>query len=180
VTGEETRLKALMIAGLAGDAKSHADLLFALSGFFRAHFRRRLGVGAAEVEDLVQETLLAIHLKRGTYDPALPFSPWAWAIARYKLLDLYRRQGARRSIPLDEAGDLFSIEDTEEGAVRRDVAKLLASLPGRQGAVLRDVKITGLSMEEAAAKHGMSVSAVKVSVHRSLQRLSRKVADENR
>jgi len=180
VAGVEARLKALMIAALGGDRAAYEDLLAVLSGYLRGHFRRRLGAGAADVEDLVQETLLAIHLKRGVYDPAQPFTPWIWAIARYKLLDHFRRVGARRAIALDEAGELFSVENTEEGAVRRDVERLLATLSPRQRSLMRDVKLTGLSMREAAAKAGMSVSAVKVSVHRGMKRLEKEVGDEDR
>jgi RNA polymerase sigma-70 factor, ECF subfamily len=180
VTGLETRLRALMIAGLEGDGAAYAGLLSALGGYLRAHFRRRLGPGSADVEDLVQETLIAIHLKRDVYDRAQPFTPWAHAIARYKLLDHFRRTGARRQVPLDDVGDLFSEENPEEGAVRRDVARLLGRLPAKQAALMRDVKIEGLSMEEAAARRGVSVSAAKVSVHRGMKRLEKEVGDEDR
>ena len=169
-----------MIAGLDGDAAAYGELLAVLSGYLRAHFRSKLGPGAADVEDLVQETLLAIHLKRGVYDRAQPFTPWVWAIARYKMIDHFRRVGARRAVPLDDAGELFSMENTEEGAVRRDVEALLSTLPPRQRALMRDVKLTGLSMEEAAARSGMSVSAVKVAVHRGMKRLEKEVGDEDR
>ena len=176
---DEARLKALMLQGLAGDAQAHAALLSAMSGYLRGYFARRLGAGAADMEDLVQDTLLAIHLKRSSYDPSLPFTPWAYALARYKLLDHFRRSGVRKTVPLEDAGDLFAAENPEEGAVRRDVGKLLSLLPRRQRRLIEDVKLTGLSMEEAAAKADMSVSAVKVSVHRSMKTLASKVRDED-
>ena len=176
---DEVRLKALMVRGLAGEAAAHAALLSAMSGYLRGYFGRRLGAGAADVEDLVQDTLLAIHLRRATYDAAQPFTPWAYAVARYKLLDHFRRSGVRRTVPLEDAGDLFAVENPEEGAVRRDLAKLLSALPKRQRQLVEDVKITGLSMEEAAAKSGMSVTAVKVSVHRSMKAMARKAGDED-
>lgn len=169
-----------MLGGLDGDRVAYAALLRRLTPFLRGYFRKRLGPGADEAEDLLQETLLAIHLKRDTYDRAQPFSPWAYGIARYKMLDHFRRAGARRAVPLDDAGDLFAQENPEEGAVRQDVGRLLAVLPGRQAKLLREVKLAGLSMEEAAAQNRMTVTAVKVSVHRGLQRLMRKVEDENR
>ncbi len=168
-----------MIAALDGDVGAYAELLGALSGFLRGYFRRCLGDGAADVEDLVQESVLAIHLKRALYDRAQPLTPWVYAIARYKLLDHFRRIGARRTVPLDDAGDLYAVENSEEGAVRRDVQTLLSKLPPRQRALMRDVKITGLSMEEAAARSGMSVTAVKVSVHRGMKRLEKEVGDED-
>jgi RNA polymerase sigma-70 factor (ECF subfamily) len=180
VTGLEPRLKALMVAGLDGDGAAHARLLAALGGYLRAHFRRKLGADSADVEDLVQETLIAIHVKRGVYDRTQPFTPWAYGIARYKLLDHYRRTGARKHVPLDDVADLFAAENAEEGAVRRDVDRLLAKLPARQRRLMRDVKLAGYWMEEAAVRGGMSVSAAKVSVHRGMKRLEREVGDEDR
>jgi RNA polymerase sigma-70 factor (ECF subfamily) len=177
---EETRLKALMLRGLAGDAKAHGEMLTLMSRYLRGYFGKRLGAGAADLEDLVQDTLLAIHLKRETYDPALPFTPWAYMIARYKLLDHYRRAGAHKTVPIEDAGELLAAENAEEGVVRRDLATLMSALPERQSQLLRDVKITGFSMEEAAARAGMSVTAVKVGVHRGLKALARKVRDEDR
>ena len=115
-----------MLRGLAGDANAHAQLLGALSGHLRAYFARRIGPGVAETEDLVQETLLAIHLKRDTYDARQPFTPWAYAIGRYKLLDHFRRRGVRKSVPLEDAGVLIAAETAEAGATRRDLAQLMA------------------------------------------------------
>ena len=176
---DEVRLKAQMVRGLAGEAAAHAALLSAMSGYLRGYFSRRLGAGAADVEDLVQDTLLAIHLRRASYDPAQPFTPWAYALARYKLLDHFRRAGVRKTVPLEDAGDLFAHENAEEGAVRRDLGKLLSLLPNRQRRLVEDVKITGFSMEEAAARADMSVTAVKVSVHRSMKAMVKKVRDED-
>lgn len=175
----EAQLKALMIAGQAGDASAQSRLLTLLAGYLRAFFARRLARSALDVEDLVQETLLAVHLKRATYDPRYDFTPWLFAIARYKLIDQFRRTGGRVSVPLDDAGELLAADNPEEGAVRRDVTSLLARLPPRQRALLRDVKIEGYSMEEAAGRAGMSVTAAKVSVHRTMKRLMKEVSDED-
>jgi RNA polymerase sigma-70 factor (ECF subfamily) len=175
VKDTETELKALMMRGLGGDAAAHAELLSALARHLRAYFVRRLSGGEADAEDLVQETLLAIHLKRDTYDAAQPFTPWAYAIGRYKLLDHFRRRGVRRSVPLEDAGVLIAAETAEEGAVRRDLDRLLSDLPDRQRALLEDVKLTGRSIEEAAGRQGMTAGAAKVAIHRSLQRLAQKV-----
>jgi RNA polymerase sigma-70 factor (ECF subfamily) len=177
--GVEPRLKSLMVRALDGDGAAYGQLLASLGGFLRAYFGRRLDPGSGDVEDLVQETLLAVHLKRETYDRSQPFSPWAYGVARYKLLDHFRRVGARRAVPLEHADELFAEGNPEEGAVRHDVGRLLGRLPARQRALMRSVKIEGLSMEEAAARSGMSVAAVKVSLHRSLKGLQKGVADED-
>jgi RNA polymerase sigma-70 factor (ECF subfamily) len=83
------------------------------------------------------------------------------------------------SLPLESATDLLASDNPEEGAVRRDVAKLLAKLPERQQRLMRDVKLQGYSMDEAAARAGISVTAAKVAVHRSMKRLMREVFDED-
>ena len=128
----------------------------------------------------MQDVLLAIHLKRHTYDTSQPFTPWVWGVARYKLLDHFRRVGARRAVPLEDAGELFAEENVEEGAVRRDVSRLLSTLPARQQGLFRDVKLTGLSVREAADRVGMTETAAKVSLHRGMKTLEAKVRDENR
>ena len=174
---DEAQLKALMVKGLSGDAAAHGQLLSRLSRYLRGYFARRMGAGAADLEDLVQDTLLAIHLKRASYDPAQPFTPWAYAVARYKLVDHFRRTGARRTVPLEDAGELLADGGPEEGAVRRDLGKLLNTLPERQRQVMVEVKLAGHSVEEAARRAGMSVSAVKVSIHRGLKALGKRVRD---
>src|SRR5512140_2049454 len=106
----ETHLKALMIAALAGDAAAYRTLLGLLAPHLRAYFGRRLN-RAADAEDLVQETLIAIHTKRASYDPAQPFTAWLHAIARYKLIDHFRRSGIRRTLPLDDAASVVADGD---------------------------------------------------------------------
>ncbi len=180
MTSLEPTLKALMVKSLGGDKAAYRDLLSALGPFLRGFFRRRLGPGSADSEDLVQDVLLAIHLKRHTYDTAQPFTPWVWGVARYKLLDHFRRVGARRTVPLDDAGELFAEENVEEGAVRRDVSRLLETLPTRTRGLFTDVKLTGLSVREAADRVGMTETAAKVSLHRGMKTLEAKVRDEDR
>src|SRR6266496_2545904 len=104
-----------MVAGLTGEAAAHRTLLDRLSGHLRAYFKGRLariGRSATEAEDLVQEALLAIHIQRHTYDPAEPFTPWVYAIARYKLIDQLRRTRASLAdVPIDDAGDIMAQDD---------------------------------------------------------------------
>jgi RNA polymerase sigma-70 factor (ECF subfamily) len=176
LTDAETRLKALMLASLEGDAAAYRALLAALAPHLRAFFRRRLG-GRDDAEDLVQETLIAIHAKRASYDPQLPFTAWLHAIARYKLIDHLRRTRVRRTLPLEEAGAVLADSDADAAAARRDVEILLARLPARKRALVRDVRIEGLSTAEAAAKSGISESAVKVGVHRALKALAAMIGE---
>lgn len=168
----ETRLRSLMLAGLAGDAAAHCALLRQLSTALRPYYAKRLGAGAADVEDLVQETLIAVHTRRATYQPDVPFTAWAYAIARYKLIDLYRRQGRRQTVPLEEAGVLFVADHGDAATAARDLDRVLAETSAQSAALIRRTQIDGLSTREASALSGLSESAVKVAVHRALKKLS--------
>src|SRR6195256_3253874 len=112
MTIHEIELKALMLASLDGDAASHRALLARLSRRLRAYYKGKLaGLGrdASEAEDLVQEAVLAIHIKRHTYDPAEPLTPWVHAIARYKLIDFLRRnRAALADVPIDQADEVMA------------------------------------------------------------------------
>lgn len=168
----EFQLKALMSASLAGDTAAYRSLLGETARLLRGYYARRLGAGAADVEDLVQEALIAMHTRRATYDSSLPLTPWLHAIARYKLIDHLRRAKRRSAVPLDEADNLYDDSDQEAATARRDVEKLVATLPERAQRLLRDVKIEGKSIEEVSAQTGLSDSAVKVAVHRALRSLT--------
>ncbi len=167
----EARLKGLMLRGLDGDAGAWRVLLTELGGHLRAYFSRRLFDGGADAEDLVQETLIAIHTKRATWDRSMAFTGWAYAIARHKLVDHLRRQGRRPTQPLEDASALFAEHTVEDGAVRNDLGRCLSALPARQRRLIEDVRISGMTVAEAAVRHGYSVPAAKVSLHRSLKTL---------
>ena len=139
----------------------------------------RIGTTTAELEDLVQETLLAVHLKRDSYDRTLPFTPWAYALARYKLIDHFRRRNRSIQIPLEEAETLFASDNPEEGALRTDLDRLLQRLPDRQRSLIEDVKLQGLSVEEAARKRGVTAVSARVMLHRTLKWLNQALRDEN-
>jgi RNA polymerase sigma-70 factor (ECF subfamily) len=170
----EDRLRPLLLRGLAGDAAAYHAFLRDLGMHLRGFLRKRLARLPDEVEDLVQETLIAVHNQRHTYDPAVPVTAWLHAIARYKLVDLLRRRSRQDLLhdPLDDQSELLVAGDAEASDARRDVAKLLATLPDRQRLPIVHVKLEGLSVAEAARLTGMSESAVKVGVHRGLKALA--------
>lgn len=173
----EAQLRALMLRALAGDGGAYRMLLDSLGGHLRAYFGRRLKGAPSDVEDLVQETLLAIHTRRDTYDPGQPFTAWAYGIARYKLVDRLRGRGRRESLH-DELGDALFVETDESAAdARRDIMVLLNRLPRAQRIAISLLKIEGLSVAETAARTGLSPSAVKVNVHRGLKKLAASVRD---
>jgi len=173
-TANEEALRAQIFAAQGGDGDAYAVLLRALDGHLRAYYRRRLGADPEAAEDLVQEALLAVHNQRHTYEPAEPFTPWVYAIAKYKLIDWLRRHERRAEESLgDDEGLLWQDSDVDAVGAARDVARLLARLPARFALPIRHVKLEGLSVAETAALTGMSDSAIKVGIHRGLKLLAR-------
>lgn len=170
----EERLRQSLLRGLDGDASAYHGFLKELTEYLRAYFRKRLTGLPDEVEDLVQEALLAIHNKRHTYDTSLPLTAWVHAIAKYKLIDLLRRRAGKEMItdPLDDATEILAAADGEAAEARRDLNKLLAQLPDRLRLPIVHTKLEGLTVTEAAQATGMSESAVKVGVHRGLKALT--------
>lgn len=176
-TDTELRLRGLMLQGLDGDAAAYHQFLKALSAHLRAYFRKRLFQRTDEVEDIVQDTLIAVHNQRHTYRADQPLTAWVHAIARYKLIDLLRARASGESlnVPLDDELALFAASDTEAREAKKDLDTLLAGLPDRQRLPIVHVKIEGLSVVEAAQRTGMSESAIKVGVHRGLKALAAKI-----
>jgi len=174
---KEERLRGLLLRGLAGESSAYHEFLKELAAHLRAFLRRRLARMPEEVEDLVQESLLAVHNQRHTYDPNQPLTAWVLALARYKLIDLLRRRSRTDLLhdPLPEESELLAASDEEAANARRDIAKLLDGLPDRHRLPILYVKLEGLSVAEAARRAGMSESAIKVGVHRGLKALAQRV-----
>ncbi|UPK00635.1 sigma-70 family RNA polymerase sigma factor [Bradyrhizobium sp. 170] len=184
MTTLEIELKALMLASLDGNAASHRSLLDRLSRRLRAYYKTKLvavGRGIAEAEDLVQEAILAIHLKRHTYDPREPLTPWVHAIARYKLIDFLRRNRASLAeMPIDAADEVMAHDDNADAESTHDIRRLMQRLPEGMQCAIGAVKLDGLSVAEAAKRCGLSESGVKVNIHRGLKALAASIARETR
>ena len=170
----EQRLRTLLLQGLDGAGPAYHAFLKEMTAHLRAYFRRRLAGLPDEVEDLLQETLLALHNQRHTYDPAQPLTAWVHAIAKYKLIDMLRRRSNREQLhePLDEQHSLFAYSDLDAADTSHDLARYLEQLPQQQRLPIIHMKLQGLSVAEAAAVTGMSESAIKVGVHRGLKALA--------
>lgn len=173
----EIRLRALLLAGLDGDAQAYHAFLQALGAHLRAFLRKRLYRLPNDIEDIVQEILIAVHNGRHTYLPDQPLTAWTHAIARYKIADYLRHRSRHEALhePLDDHQDIFTDSDEEAAQSRRDVGKLLAQLPDRQRLPILHVKLQGMSVVETAQLTGLSESAVKVGVHRGLKVLAAKI-----
>jgi RNA polymerase sigma factor (sigma-70 family) len=154
----------------AGDQEAYRTLLDDVAPVLLGFLRRRLG--GADVEDAHQEALLALHRARATYDPARPFDPWLFAIARHVAADHARRWArvARREVLGDEP-DGGSVEG--EGPLKRGLEQALAQLPANQREAIQLLRLDGLSLEEAAVRAGTTTGALKVRMHRALKTLRR-------
>lgn len=175
----ETQLRPLFLAALAGEAAAYRRFLDAIAGQLRAYLRRMLArsgrTEASEAEDVLQETLLALHLSRHTYDPASPVTAWAYAIARHKLVDHLRRSGRHAgALPLDDdVHQLAGPSDRAAVEARLDLSRAMAALPERTRGLIDRVKLQGATVAEAARAAGMTETAAKVAIHRGLQAVAK-------
>jgi RNA polymerase sigma factor (sigma-70 family) len=125
-----------------------------------------------EVEDIVQDVLLTIHLKRGTWDPSRPIGPWVAAIARNRLIDILRRRGRHISVPIDDVMDSLGREDKTAEVSARDIDALLEQLKAKQRDIVRSISLQGSTIRETADRLHMSDGAVRVALHRALKALA--------
>lgn len=168
-------LAGLMRAANAGDDAAYRRLLEALASRLRTLARSRLAKSGADTsasEDIVQETLLAIHLKRHTWDDAQPLEPWVFAIARHKIADHFRRKGSRHMVDIDEVAETLSQAGNADPGQSIDCSDLMTCLQERQRQIVAGISIEGRSAREIGERLGMSEGAVRVALHRALKQLA--------
>jgi RNA polymerase sigma factor (sigma-70 family) len=172
---ENRHLDALMQAVQAGDSQAYAELLREVTPRLRRIiWQQRRFLKTEDIEDLVQEVLLSLHAVRATYDPRLPFVPWLMAITRNRLADGARRY-ARREIHEVQV-EKFPVTFSDDGANTGNdlygdpeaLKQAIGELPPGQRNAIEMLKLREMSLKEAAAASGMSVAALKVSVHRAM------------
>jgi RNA polymerase sigma-70 factor, ECF subfamily len=171
----------LMRAAIAGDGEAYHRLLKAVTPVLRAAARRglaRAGQPADQSEDIVQDILLAVHLKRHTWDVNAPFAPWLFAIARNKLIDALRRRGRRIFVNIDDFAETLADTPAAPSVATVEVAAQLQTLPQRQREVLQSIAVEASSIKQTAAKFSMSEGAVRVALHRALTSLTAKLREQ--
>lgn len=169
---------ALMRAANAGDAAAYRRLLEAVAPVLRAAACRglaRAGQPVDQSEDIVQDILLAVHLKRHTWKPEAAFAPWLFAIARNKLIDALRRRGRRVFVDIDDFADRIATPPAEDHVSAQEVAMHLGGLSPRQRDVLQAIAVEGASIRDAADQLSMKEGAVRVALHRGLASLAAKL-----
>jgi RNA polymerase sigma-70 factor (ECF subfamily) len=159
-----------------GDEHAYRQLLGDVAVWLRGVARRglrRAGLGLEDSEDIVQETLLAMHLKRDSWDEELPIEPWLHAIARHKLIDHLRRRGFRQHLDIEDyAETLAAAGEVADRASSLDAHQMLSCLPDRQRRIVEAISIEGFSARAVGTQLGMSEGAVRVALHRALRRLA--------
>jgi len=162
----------------AGDRQAYACLLKEITPRLRRFVQaQRRFFDRAEVEDIVQDVLLSLHVVRATYDAQRPFMPWLLSIARNRLVDNARRygRGAAHELQVDDLAVTFAAEpaNTDSGVYQDPEAlrHAIADLPHGQRQAIEMLKLREMSLKEAAVATGMSVGALKVSVHRAITAL---------
>jgi RNA polymerase sigma-70 factor (ECF subfamily) len=169
------RFEELMQAAQRGDGRAYARLLKDLTPLLRSAVqRRRSFLDAADVEDLVQETLMSLHVARATYDPGRPFLPWLYALLVNRMADAARRHARRathevQSEEFERACE--AVPDRDHAGSYRDpqlLAQAIRKLPQGQRTAVELLKLQELSLEKASALTGTSVGALKTAMHRAL------------
>lgn len=170
---DEPSLARLMAASQRGDRAAYRALLGACRHWLARYFARR--IAPHQIDDLIQETLVSMHRKLATWDSGRPFLPWLAAIARYRWIDMLRRQ--KEEVELGDHDAAVGAKD-EAVHARLSIDRLMTLLPPGQAQAITLVKIEGASIAEASKICGQSESLVKVNIHRGLRKLAQLIESE--
>lgn len=170
---DQPPLEDLLRAANRGDAVAYAAFLREIAPIVRGIARSRgSGLGAEECEDIVQETLLAIHRKRHTWRDGAAVRPWLYAVVRHKVVDAFRRRGRRVQLPVEAFTEVLAAPEAPDPTERRDAERIIARLDPRSAAIVRAIGLDGATVTETAGTLAMTEGAVRVALHRAMKRLA--------
>jgi len=171
--GDATPLDDLLRAANRGDQRAYGAFLRAVTPLVRGIARSRAGgLGADVIEDIVQETLLAIHQKRHTWREDMAVRPWLYAIVRYKVVDAFRARGRRIQLPIEDFAEVLPADPGPDPTERSDAERVIARLDPRSARIVTAIGLDGASIAETAGALDMTETAVRVALHRGLKRLA--------
>jgi RNA polymerase sigma-70 factor (ECF subfamily) len=163
----------LLTAANAGDVRAYARFLQAVAPVLRGVVRAKgASLGPATCEDVVQEVLLAVHLKKHTWQSDAPLRPWLYAITRYKVVDAFRARGSKMDLPIEDFADVLAANAGPDPTEAADMAKMIAMLDDRSAQIVRMIGLEGASVAETGQALEMSEGAVRVALHRALKTLA--------
>lgn len=169
----DASLEALLRAANRGDQRAYSAFLHAITPMLRGIARARgSGLGPEICEDVVQETLLAIHQKRQTWREDMAVRPWLYAIVRYKVVDAFRARGRRVHVQIDDFADVLPAAPDVDLTVRSDAERMIGKLDPRSARIVRAIGLEGASIAETSAALDMTETAVRVALHRGLKKLA--------
>lgn len=173
MTGQTEGWEQLLTAANAGDTRAYGRFLLAVTPVLRGIIRAKAaGLGHAGCEDVLQEVLLAIHLKRHTWDAGAPVRPWLYAITRYKVVDAFRARGRKIDLPIEDFAEVLAADAGADPTEASDMAKMIGMLDGRSAEIVRKIGLEGVSVAETGQALTMSEGAVRVALHRALKTLA--------
>lgn len=177
MTVQSDNLEVLMRQALAGDQTAYAKALHATAQLLRPYLSKRL-LFTNDVDDVLQEILVSIHKARHTYDGQRPFTPWVYAIAKFRLQDYLRSHYAddiKHAVDIADLENELTEDVTETAISYESISGEVAKLPEKQAAILQLIHQEGYTAKEVAAKLGMNESAVKVAAHRAYKVLRKRL-----
>jgi RNA polymerase sigma-70 factor (ECF subfamily) len=163
----------LLASANSGDSRAYAVFLRTITPVLRGVVRAKAGgLGEAVCEDVLQEILLAVHLKRHTWQEGAPVRPWLYAIARYKVVDAFRARGGKVEVPIEDFDEILAAEAGPDPTEAADMAKMIGLLDDRSGRIVRMIGMDGASVAEAGQALSMTEGAVRVALHRAFKTLA--------
>lgn len=163
----------LLAEANSGNNRAYATFLRTITPVLRGVVRAKGGgLGEAVCEEVLQEVLLAVHLKRHTWEAGAPVRPWLYAIARYKVVDAFRARGGKVEVPIEDFEEILAADAGADPTDAADMAKMIGMLDDRSGRIVRMIGIDGASAAEAGQALNMTEGAVRVALHRAFKTLA--------
>lgn len=173
MTNREQSWESLMRAANRGDQRAYASLLGAIAPVVRGIVRARgAALGFEQCEDIVQDVLLTIHLKRQTWREDQPLRPWLYAVTRHKVIDAFRARGNRVDLPVEDFAEVLPAPTADDPLEARDMERVIGQLDPRAAAIVGAIGIDGDSVAQTGDRLGMTEGAVRVALHRAFKRLA--------
>lgn len=174
-----------MRSAIGGDEAAYLSFLQSVTPHLRAIAHRRCrawGIPPSDAEDVVQDALVTVHLKRGTWDPTRPIAPWLATIVRNRAVDLQRRRGGRGriTIAIEDVLETLGTEPDDDADDRADAERLIDRLKDPARDIVRSISLDGAGVRETASRLKMTEGAVRVALHRALKTLAALYRSETR
>lgn len=113
----------------------------------------------ADINDIIQETMLGIYKGISNYKLDSSFKTWVLSITRRKIADYYRKKYAEFStVPIE---DNLNIKASEN----KDIDEIISCLPETDHELLNLIFIQGLSYKEVAEIINVPVGTIKSRIY---------------